>query len=776
MVRTIVALFCAWCLLQGAPLTVGATDRSGEIVPHDWLARPGVKLLAVEFYADWCVPCKKAVPRWQALREKYGPRGLRLVVVTVDSAECTPPGLVPDQAVCDNDAEVSRQWGATELPQAFLWAWPGQVLVEHGTVEVVEKAVENYFQTAPRIVVEMPLDGAGDPLPEAAGRELRSLVRGELAQSAKFDIIADAEERKMIRKWRKESAAVNYDEGTRCKIGAEVAPNSVLKIVLSETGKGRSLRLDLLSLESSCVTAWVQVPVTPTDLAGGAADAVAALVTRIAGRTQANASHLARDTVVDQDFSAAPTDWVPETGGIVIVEFGSKPAGATVLVDGQVVCQDSATGCRKNVSAGTHRVAMHLEGYEAAARDLALARNGILTWTLSSNTGTLAITSVPDRVPVTIDGALVGKTPIAGRTMPPGVYLVETASDCFLPARQRVQLVRGQTRTVALRPAPVVAAVEVVAEDVSGNAVVARVVVDGAAVGQTPGTFTVSACAEQITVLADSGDRWEGELILSPNERVELAVRLGEGGGQGTRVRAGMIRVEPGCVLDSDGNEVCTTRPYLIGSAEVTQDEWKTVLGNAPAYFKSCGADCPVERVSWWDALAYCNGRSKLEGLPACYALDGCRGDAGDGLRCRTATSKGELCEGYRLPTELEWELAARAECTKGLCGSLDAVARWKGNADSKPGPVAKFKPNRWGLFDVLGNVWEWVWDERREGAVPAGRVSGEASHSSLRTLRGCSFTTRLGKCRLDTRRHESPAYVEYDVGFRVVRTAPAPN
>jgi sulfatase modifying factor 1 len=760
-------------VLAGGPAS--AAGQSRAISPHDWLARPGVRLLAVEFYADWCQPCKKAIPRWQALRDTYGPRGFRLVVVTVDSAQCVPPGLSPDQAICDEDARLSQEWEATELPQAFLWAWPGQLLVEHGTVTQVEKAVADYFGKAPRIAVEEPTDGTGRPLAATIGRELHSQVRGELSRSARFEVIADAQERAMIRRWRKASAAANYDENTRCKIGMEVAPNSVLKIALTGSGAERRLRLDLFSLESSCVTAWVQVPAADPDLALAASDAVAALVTRLVGRTQANATHLARETMVHQDFSAAPSEWVPETGGIVMVQFASKPAGATVLLDGQVACQDSATPCRKNIAAGSHRVAMHLEGHEAAARDVTFERNGILTWTLAPNVGTLTITTLPDRVPVAIDGVPVGPAPVARKALPAGVYLVETTGACHVPARQRVEVEQGKTRTVTLHPAPVVAALKLVAEDASSNAVAARVLVDGTAVGTTPGTFTVSVCARELRVVAEDGTHFIQPLSLQANQTTELAVRLGAAGGQATRVRPGMVRIEPGCMANGDGEEVCVTHPFLMGGTEVTQGQWEAAMGAQPAHFAECGAQCPVERVSLWDALAYCNSRSRLEALPECYDLSACRkAGGGKGARCSTVAFAGRDCAGYRLPSEREWVLAARADCEGTQCDHVTRMARCKDGAESRTGAVGDLAANRWGLFDMVGNVWEWVWTPQGDGPLPRAGMPEAMTDDRLGVLRGGSFTTRGSQCGLDARREEAPSYLENDVGFRVVRSVAA--
>ena len=116
----------------------------------DWLSRPGVKLLAVEFYASWCGPCKKAVPQWKALHEKYRDHGLRLVVVSVQDPDgaCVNPGWNPDDVVCDAEGRLAKAWGVGDkLPAAFLWTWRGPLLVRKGHVEEVERQlVQGLFE------------------------------------------------------------------------------------------------------------------------------------------------------------------------------------------------------------------------------------------------------------------------------------------------------------------------------------------------------------------------------------------------------------------------------------------------------------------------------------------------------------------------------------------------------------------------------------------------------------------------------------------------------
>ena len=107
------------------------------------LARPGVRLVAVEFYATWCEPCMKAMPRWKALKEKYSKQGLRVVVVnTLDpNAGCRSIGWVPDESVCDLEGTVSENFQLKgQLPAAFLWSWQGNLLVKAGHIDEVEKA------------------------------------------------------------------------------------------------------------------------------------------------------------------------------------------------------------------------------------------------------------------------------------------------------------------------------------------------------------------------------------------------------------------------------------------------------------------------------------------------------------------------------------------------------------------------------------------------------------------------------------------------------------
>ncbi|MBM4373165.1 MAG: redoxin family protein, partial [Deltaproteobacteria bacterium] len=345
-----------------------------------WLTQPGVKLLAVEFYATWCGPCMKAVPRWKKLHETYRAQGLRLVVVSVqDQGSCASPDWSPDRVVCDEDGALQQAWKAKDLPQAFLWSWQGNMLVSHGDVDQVEKAIEAYFQRLPRILVAEPLDGKGAEL--ADGGDLKRLVRTELSRVSKLELVADPETLEELRRLRKEGYNPSFDAKTACRLGAEVSPNSKLDITLRSDGSGQKLILELFSIENGCLTASAKAPVMGGDLDAAVVEAVNQLVGALAGNvTLPGIVTVGRSPALvhERDIGEAPTDWNPEAAEMVIAAFESEPPGALVLLDGDLLCQDTSRGCSRMVAPGPHRISMKLEGYADRTESVELARGAVV--------------------------------------------------------------------------------------------------------------------------------------------------------------------------------------------------------------------------------------------------------------------------------------------------------------------------------------------------------------------------------------------------------------
>jgi formylglycine-generating enzyme required for sulfatase activity len=219
----------------------------------------------------------------------------------------------------------------------------------------------------------------------------------------------------------------------------------------------------------------------------------------------------------------------------------------------------------------------------------------------------------------------------------------------------------------------------------------------------------------------------------------------------------GSPRSEDGRYDDEMQHHVTISRPFWLQATEVTQGQWQALMGTNPSYFDGCGRDCPVEEVNWEDAVAYLNSLSDQEGLARCY----------DGDRF-----KGLGCEGYRLPTEAEWEYAARAGTTGARYGDLDAIAWYDGNAGRRTRPVGHKSPNGWGIHDMLGNVWEWVQDWYGPVDTAATDPTGPSS-GGIRVVRGGGWDHGASDLRAPNRFGNSQGFRYFNLGFRVARSVP---
>jgi formylglycine-generating enzyme required for sulfatase activity len=205
------------------------------------------------------------------------------------------------------------------------------------------------------------------------------------------------------------------------------------------------------------------------------------------------------------------------------------------------------------------------------------------------------------------------------------------------------------------------------------------------------------------------------------------------------------------------------TRPFYLGVTEVTQGQYRAVTGANPSRFEGSD-DHPVEQVSWNDAIAFCNKLSRIDGLEPYYRLGAGEKSGGDG---------------YRLPTEAEWEYACRAGSTTRYdfgdhMAILDEYAWYNGNSGQKTNPVGRKRPNAFGLFDMHGNVWEWCRDEYKDDYYkepPIDDPPGPApSQASVRVRRGGGWGDYPRSARSANRYGNAPEYRNGYLGVRLAR------
>jgi formylglycine-generating enzyme len=215
-----------------------------------------------------------------------------------------------------------------------------------------------------------------------------------------------------------------------------------------------------------------------------------------------------------------------------------------------------------------------------------------------------------------------------------------------------------------------------------------------------------------------------------------------------------MVAIPPGRVMLSDRRTLSgwsvDVAPLQMSAFPVVQSWYVQITGQRPS--TAHGGRLPVEGVSWWEAVGFCNALSRREGLVPAYRL------STDDETAEWDTS----AEGYRLPTEAEWEYACRAGTTGPCYAQLDEIAWYRANSDGRIHTVGGKQPNAWGLYDTLGNVWEWCWD-----------FYDPEVYGTYRVLRGGGWSDPHWSCRASVRRRSHPTFRIDDVGFRIARSTP---
>jgi formylglycine-generating enzyme len=187
---------------------------------------------------------------------------------------------------------------------------------------------------------------------------------------------------------------------------------------------------------------------------------------------------------------------------------------------------------------------------------------------------------------------------------------------------------------------------------------------------------------------------------------------------------------------------------YQLAVFPVTQAQYADITGQRPS--TAHGDQLPVESVSWWDAVRFCNALSQHDGFTPAYHLH----TDGEGIEWDTSA------DGYRLPTEAEWEHACRAGTTGPRYGPLDEIGWYRGNSQERIHDVGGKQPNPWGLHDMLGNAWDWCWD-----------IYDAEVYGTYRVLRGGGWFDEPWSCRASVRRRSHPSLQIDDVGFRITRS-----
>ena len=455
---------------------------------------------------------------------------------------------------------------------------------------------------------------------------------------------------------------------------------------------------------------------------------------------------------------------LPALGGGAVLVVETTPTGAEVLVDGTPVGKTPLE--RSDIRAGVRQVTLrhpHYETVRESGRRFADGRVVRIQRTLARGRGALTVTATPRQAWVEVDGRrLAESTPVTLDNLPAGQVELKLGAREHRPLSVEVEIPKDGLARLERRLERIPYGSLTLDLDPSD----ARVRLPEVNVRYRPG-MRLPEGRHRVVVRREGYGEATSTVNISGDTRVRIALE------KMVRRRAGATRVFDGIEFvwippgefhmgstsrhahsdEKPVTRVRLTRGFWMGKYEVTQAQWQAVMGSNPSRFKNCGGNCPVERVSWDDVQEFIGKLNARSG----------------GRR-------------YRLPTEAQWEYAARAGTTtdtyagditkpRGKDPVLNRIGWYDENSGGRTHPVGRKAANAFGLHDMLGNVREWVGDWK--GDYPGGTVtdpSGPRSGSN-RVFRGGGWLFIARICRSAYRNGYSPGYRNDILGFRLLRT-----
>ena len=452
-----------------------------------------------------------------------------------------------------------------------------------------------------------------------------------------------------------------------------------------------------------------------------------------------------------------------------------QPKDAKVTVDG--ILQESSSDGEYSAMLpyGTHTYKVEAGGYISKSGSFSVSSGDMtpISVSLVSALATVSVTCPTPAVSLYIDKKSVSNVPWSG-SLKEGMHLVEVKKNGYHSQQKTIQLSQQQKLDVAFG--------ELIA--IQGNLSVnykpfgAEVYVDGKMLGQSPRVFNgLLVGNHQVEVRKDGYATDKKSVTISEGQTMSISGTLSSNTASSSNgyassfslasggntisipvkngITIDMVKVKVGSFKmgattemqnpyddEKPVHKVILTNDYYMGKYEVTQALWQAVMGSNPSYFK--GDDLPVEQVSWDDCQEFISKLNSMTGRK------------------------------FRLPTEAEWEYAARGgRKSKGYqysgSSNISDVAWYDGNSGNKTHPVGTKQANKLGIYDMSGNVWEWCQDWHGSYVSssltnPAGAVSG-----SNRVYRGGSWCSLAGNCRSSCRECDTLGYCYINLGFRLV-------